>query len=59
MHTTNHFHNPNYIKTVKLLHVLNIIGSSSGYTWNSFVQDTYNYLSYVVIQHINKINYIN
>jgi len=40
MHTASHFYNTNYIKIVKILHVLNLIGSSSGYTSNSFVQDT-------------------
>jgi len=46
MHTTSHLHNHNYIKTVKLLHVLNLIGSLSGHTSNSFVQNTSNYSIY-------------
>jgi len=59
MLTTSHLHNYNYIKTVKLLHVLNLTGSSSGHTSNSFVQNTSNYLYYVIIQYINKIHYLN
>jgi hypothetical protein len=56
MHTTSHVHNHNYIKTVQLLHV---IGSLSGHTSNGFVQEASYYLYYVIIQHINKINYLN